>query len=78
MRLPLVGIEDGSVCRQEKTFPMKGWLVGLTPPPVGRRSEGQAKAGQKKLDTARPSHGSRDRKEAVLQWPFSATSRHLP
>jgi hypothetical protein len=49
MRLPLVGIEDGSVCRQEKTFPMKGWLVGLTPPPVGRRSEAQAKVGQKNL-----------------------------
>jgi hypothetical protein len=47
VRLPLVGIEGNSFGRQ-KTFLRRRRGTGITPPPVGRRSEAQVQRGSKK------------------------------
>ena len=50
VRLPLVGIEGNSFGRQ-KTFLRRRRGMGITPPPVGRRSEAQVQNRLKKLLT---------------------------
>jgi hypothetical protein len=50
MRLPLVGGEDQSFGRQ-KTFLRRSGGLGITAPPVGRRSAAQVREAQKKLLT---------------------------